>query len=96
MCGYVGFTDHRVADEKKKIIKPMMDRIIQRVEQDPFYRTGLEASNTGSQATTPDAICSALRRVAALLGPAATITYTSSGFTGLRAARALQRRGVRV
>lgn len=65
----------------------MMDRIIQRVEQDPFYRTGLEASNTGSQATTPDAICSALRRVAALLGPAATITYTSSGFTGLRAAR---------
>jgi pyruvate kinase len=65
----------------------MMDRIIHRVEQDPFYRTGLEASSTGSEATTPDAICSALRRVAGLLHPAATLTYTSSGFTALRAAR---------
>jgi pyruvate kinase len=65
----------------------MMDRIIQRVEQDPAYRTGLEASHTGAEATTADAICSALRRVAELLAPAATITYTSSGFTALRAAR---------
>jgi pyruvate kinase len=65
----------------------MMERIIQRVEQDPAYRSGLEASHTGAEATTPDAICSALRRVAGLLAPAATITYTSSGFTALRAAR---------
>jgi pyruvate kinase len=65
----------------------MMDRIIHRVEQDPFYRTSLEASSTGSEATTPDAICSALRRVAGLLHPACTLTYTSSGFTALRAAR---------
>ena len=65
----------------------MMDRIIQRVEQDPTYRTGLEASNAGAEATTADAICYALRRVAGLIAPAATITYTASGVTGLRAAR---------
>lgn len=65
----------------------MMDRIIQRVEQDPAYRSGLEASHWGAEPTVSDAICCALRRVAGLLAPAATITYTSSGFTGLRAAR---------
>jgi pyruvate kinase len=65
----------------------MMDRIIHRVEQDPAYRTGLDATHTSAEATTPDAMCCALRRVTGLLAPAATITYTSSGFTGLRAAR---------
>ena len=65
----------------------MMDRIIHRVEADPAYRIGLEATHTNAEATTADAMCCALRRVAALLAPAATITYTSSGFTALRAAR---------
>jgi len=65
----------------------MMDRIIHRVEQDPAYRAGLDATHTSAEATTPDAMCCALRRVTGLLAPAATITYTSSGFTGLRAAR---------
>lgn len=65
----------------------MMDRIIGRVETDPAYRAGLEASYTPAEATTPDALCAALRRVAELIAPAATVTYTSSGFTSLRAAR---------
>ena len=65
----------------------MMDRIIARVEQDPTYRAGLEATHTSPEATVPDAMCCALRRVAGLLAPPVTITYTSSGFTGLRAAR---------
>ena len=65
----------------------MMDRIIQRVEQDPAYRSGLEATHTSAEATTADAMSCALRRVTGLLAPAATITYTSSGFTALRAAR---------
>lgn len=65
----------------------MMDRIIARVEQDPAYRAGIEASHTPAEATTADAVCCALRRVAALLQPAVTVTYTSSGFTSLRAAR---------
>ena len=65
----------------------MMDRIIRRVEQDPAYRAGLEASRTPPAATTADALCSALRRVTSVIRPAATVTYTSSGFTALRAAR---------
>jgi pyruvate kinase len=65
----------------------MMERIIGRVEADPAWRTGLEACHAEPQANTPDAICLALRGVAALLQPAATVTFTSSGFSTLRAAR---------
>lgn len=65
----------------------MMDRIITRVERDPAYRTGIDASHIPAQATTADAICGALRNIAGQLRPAATVTYTSSGFTSLRAAR---------
>ena len=65
----------------------MMDRIIRRVEQDPAYREGIEASHTPAEANTPDAMCCALRRVAGLLGPAVNITYTNSGSSTLRAAR---------
>jgi pyruvate kinase len=65
----------------------MMDRIIARVEADPSYRSGIDATHAAAQATTADAVCASLRDVAALLAPAATVTYTSSGFTSLRAAR---------
>lgn len=65
----------------------MMDRIIRRVEQDPIYVTGIDATRTPPEATVPDAICGALGDITALLQPAVTITYTSSGFTSLRAAR---------
>lgn len=65
----------------------MMDRIIVRVESGNSYRAGIEVADTPADATTADAVCSSLRGIAALLSPAATITYTSSGFTSLRAAR---------
>ena len=65
----------------------MMNRIITRVEASPSYRAGIDASHTPAEATTADAVCCSLRRVAALIAPAATITYTASGFTSLRAAR---------
>ncbi len=65
----------------------IMHRIICEVEQDPAWRAGLEASHTPAEANTPDAICSALRRVAGLLEPAATVAYTTSGFSALRASR---------
>jgi pyruvate kinase len=65
----------------------MMDRIITRVEASPSYRSGIDATGAAAEATTADAVCSSLRNVAALLAPAATVTYTSSGFTSLRAAR---------
>ncbi|HEY0876929.1 MAG TPA: pyruvate kinase [Zeimonas sp.] len=65
----------------------IMDRIITEVEQDPEWRAGLEASHTPAAANTPEAICCALRRVTALLNPAATVAYSASGFSCLRASR---------
>jgi len=65
----------------------IMQHIIHEVEQDPSWRTGLEASHSPAAANVPDAICCALRRVAGLLEPAATIAYTASGFSALRASR---------
>jgi pyruvate kinase len=65
----------------------MMDRIIGRVEASPSYRPGLEATHQPARATTADAVCASLRQVAGLLRPAATVTYTASGFSALRAAR---------
>jgi len=65
----------------------MMDRIVARVECSSTYRAGIEATHQPAQATTADAVCASLREVAALLHPAATITYTASGASALRAAR---------
>lgn len=65
----------------------MMDRILSRVEADPAWQSGLDASHSPPEAKPSDAICTALRGVAALLGPAATVAYTSSGHTCLRASR---------
>ena len=65
----------------------MMDRIVGRVEASPAYRPGLEATHQPPEATTADAVCASLRQVAMLLRPAATVTYTASGFSALRAAR---------
>ena len=65
----------------------MMDAIIQEVDKDPYFRLVLDAAYPEPAPTMPDAICCALRRVAALLDIAAAVTYTTSGSTSLRAAR---------
>ncbi|GAB3453485.1 pyruvate kinase [Massilia terrae] len=65
----------------------VMDKVISEVEHDPGWRVGLEASHTPAEASTADAICCALRRVANLLAPAATVAYTVSGASCLRASR---------
>lgn len=65
----------------------IMDRIIRAVEADPAWSETLAATPTPPAPNAPDAICSSLKRVADLLNPAATVAYTSSGFTSLRAAR---------
>ena len=65
----------------------IMDRIIQEVEQDPRYRLAIDAAHPDPEPTVSDAICCALRRAAGLLGISAAVTYTSSGYTSLRAAR---------
>jgi pyruvate kinase len=65
----------------------IMDRIITEVEADPAWREGLDATHTPAESTTPDAICCALRRVSRLLMPVATVAYTVSGFSCLKASR---------
>lgn len=65
----------------------MMDRIIAEVEGDAHHRQLVEVLRTPAEATNADAICAAMRRIAELVPVAATVTYTSSGFTSLRAAR---------
>ena len=65
----------------------IMDRIIRHVERDPHYRQVADANLPTPQSTTADAICAATRRIAETIPVAATVTYTSSGFSALRVAR---------
>ena len=65
----------------------MMNRIVARVERDPLYRTLIDAERPNPEATSPDAITAAAAQVAHTVSAAAIVTFTSSGSTGLRAAR---------
>ena len=65
----------------------MMNSIIAQTEADPYYREAIEASQMPSQQDKADAIGAAVRHVAGLLQVAATVAYTSSGYSALRMAR---------
>jgi pyruvate kinase len=65
----------------------MMNTIAKETESDPLYRSILEAQRTAPEATGADAISAAARQIAETLHLAAVVCYTSSGATGLRAAR---------
>jgi len=65
----------------------IMDRIITQVEHDPYYRTGIDSQHAEPQPHTADAICDAMHHIAHTLPIAAVVTFTSSGFTSMRAAR---------
>ena len=65
----------------------MMDHIIREVEADSHYRVVIGAYRPEPQATSADAICDALRSIVHTLSVKVTVTYTSSGFSALRAAR---------
>jgi pyruvate kinase len=65
-----------------------MDRIIAEVEQDPYYRQAIDAAQPEPEPTVADLVCHALRRAAVVLPVKAIVTYTTSGSTALRAARA--------
>jgi pyruvate kinase len=65
----------------------IMSRIIQEVEQDPYYRRASDAAHPGNDPTLADAICCAVQSAAGLLHISAAVTYSSSGETTLRAAR---------
>ncbi|SAK81227.1 pyruvate kinase [Caballeronia calidae] len=65
----------------------MMDLIIAQTERDPYYREVIAASHAAPRANTSDAIGYAMRHVTGLLDAAATVAYTSSGYSALRMAR---------
>jgi len=65
----------------------MMDRIAVRTEADPLYRALIHALHPEPEPTAPDAISAAAAQVAATIGAAAVVSYTTSGSTALRAAR---------
>ena len=65
----------------------MMDSIIAEVEADPHYRKATDAAHPAPEATISDVICTSLRQAASILPVKAIVTYTTSGWTTLRAAR---------
>lgn len=65
----------------------MMDLIIAQTEGDPYYREMISASHAAPRADTADAIGYAMRHVTGLLDAAATVAYTTSGYSALRMAR---------
>jgi pyruvate kinase len=65
----------------------IMDRIARRVQEDPLYFPSLQTKLLEHQHTNSDAISAAACQVAATVGAAAIVSFTSSGATALRAAR---------
>ncbi len=65
----------------------MMNSIAEKVETDPLYPGIINAQRSEPEATGADAISLAARQIAETLKLSAIVTYTSSGTTGLRAAR---------
>lgn len=65
----------------------IMNRIIERVESDAYYRTILDAHHPIPEATAADAITAAARKISDTLSLKAIVTLTTSGTTTLRAAR---------
>jgi pyruvate kinase len=65
----------------------MMDRIVARVEQDPFWRATTDANRPAPEHATADAIAAAARQVAHTLDARVIVAFTHSGSTALRVAR---------
>ena len=65
----------------------MMRNIIVQTETDANYRESLESFRTPPRVDVADAIGLAMRSVAGLLHVAATVAYTSSGYSALRMSR---------
>jgi pyruvate kinase len=65
----------------------MMDRIIRQVEHDEHYRTLTDAQHSDPRATAADAIMYSLRAAAHIVSASATVIYTHSGSSSIRASR---------
>lgn len=66
----------------------MMDRIVRRAEQEPIFKQPLQAELDSGEPSDADAITVAARTVASSIRANAIVTFTASGSTTLRAARA--------
>jgi pyruvate kinase len=64
-----------------------MNRIAEEVEGDDSYRSIIQAHHEAPEATGADAIAAAAHQIADTLDLSAIVCWTSSGATGLRAAR---------
>ncbi|MEO0635038.1 MAG: pyruvate kinase [Pseudomonadota bacterium] len=64
-----------------------MNAIAERVEQDQYYRSIINAQRPEAEATGADAISMACRQVAETLDLSAIVCYTASGTTGMRMSR---------
>ncbi|WP_321501466.1 pyruvate kinase [Breoghania sp.] len=64
-----------------------MNRVAEQVEQDLNYVNIMHSQRTEPEATGADTISAAARQIADTLNLAAIVCYTTSGATGLRAAR---------
>lgn len=65
----------------------MMDRIIRRVEQDPYFRVMLDIKRNEPEPTAADAITMAANQVSRTIGAKVIVTFTATGSTTLRAVR---------
>ena len=65
----------------------IMNRIIEQIEGDEYYRAGIEGERTNPDPTVADAICYALQGTARVLSTPTVVAYTASGFSAERAAR---------
>ena len=65
----------------------IMNRIIEQIEGDEYYRDDIEGERMNPESTVADAICHSLRSTARVLSAPAVVAYTASGFSAERAAR---------
>ena len=65
----------------------MMSKIIRQVESGPDFQAQLDVHRPNAEATLPDAISCAIRRISGILPVAVLVNYTESGRSSLRAPR---------
>ena len=65
----------------------IMNRIIEQIEGDEYYRKDIEGERMNPEATVADAICYSLQSTARVLSASVVVAYTASGFSAERAAR---------
>jgi pyruvate kinase len=65
----------------------IMDRIVARVEQDPDWRSIIDANRPEPEHSAADAIAAAARQVCHTIGAAVIVAFTASGSTAVRVAR---------